>query len=79
MDHRGRYHIDMAVVKRPRGVGHLFLLRAGRSVRDLKVSAGWEVFFFKCKFLWTNARLVAEHRTLELESLTGIERHGILR
>jgi hypothetical protein len=38
-----------------------------------------EVFFIKCKFLWTNTGLVAEHRTLEMGSRQVIERYGILR
>lgn len=37
------------------------------------------MFFSKCRFLETNAGLVAEHRTLESESRQGIERHSILR
>lgn len=37
------------------------------------------MFFIKCRYLWTNAGHVAEHRTLGLKSREGIERHNILR
>ena len=77
--HRALHRIDCVDVKLRLGSGAYLTVEAGWSWLNRAIGAAREMFFSKCRFLETNAGLVAEHRTLESESRQGIERHSILR